>query len=1073
MRQIYHLLAVIGLLVTPLPNIAANTPRTITDKEVGMIYQYPVTQPGTGLTWGATGYYAVGANVSGPMTTTYYDPTLANSIGADALKMYHTIFQQWGAIEDHVGAFTLYDEFQAYQADEVRAGRSPILVTSGGQPVYFNSSATYFLQAVNVCDPRYVRFFANEFARKTMLSPSQPGTALSPQYPNAWVSLDDGTFLYSDYSLTLNGLTAAWDPVFPQNQGSWNTCVENFFSQLAQIAPDVRLMQNEGSLFENDGSDGNHDLALFQKIYANIGGMFREEAWALPTSPSDSADRDDWYNIIRDVQWFLQQGKPVLLRFPSDGSAGQIESAAVGYLLVKDGDSFFSESTNNPANEVDPNSAVFSYAHMFDQLGNPAGALQIASSSDSDYGFNVYSRVYEGGIVFLNWSGGAQTIQLPSGTWYDQNGNLVTNLTIPDISSSTDALAGVYVTNQNGARVAKPTISPLNAAVVTGPLTITLADATAGAVIHYTLDGSMPSCSSTTYSGPFQISSTATITAIACHSSYGLPSWEDQTTLSLTSAVPTANFALSTDAATPFFTTTYAAVTLSNPSASAVTIRYTVSGDSGVTFSPSGGSITFQPFETAKAFPIQVSLAHNAIGAVNATLTGASGAKVGKANTYVYTVTPNNAETATKWINLHPVANAEGDSLNPTINYGAYTTLYTGHDLSNQNLRSLWQFDLALIPANAAVTSAKLLGYLPTNDDSASSGIPVSVYRMTTPWAQSLVTWNDTAGNPSARSATPSATANAHTTGSGDPSANHWDLTADVKAMLAGTIPNYGWIMIGPETASVIEDFAWYSNNLNIPGLQPSLYVTYSVPAGSPATNAPSINSVRNAASFATAAISPGELVTIFGQNMGPTPGVGGQVAAGELSTNVGGVEVLFGNIPAPLAYVSAGQINAVVPYAVTGKQTSLVVSFQGVPSAPVVLNTAPAAPGLFATDSEGNAQGVIFNMDGSPNSPNNPAPAGSIISLYGTGEGVLNPPGITGLIAVDGVQVGIAGTVSVKIGGFTATSIEYAGPVPGSVEGIFQINVAIPSNVPAGNQPVIVTIDGVPSQSNITAAVK
>jgi uncharacterized protein (TIGR03437 family) len=44
---------------------------------------------------------------------------------------------------------------------------------------------------------------------------------------------------------------------------------------------------------------------------------------------------------------------------------------------------------------------------------------------------------------------------------------------------------------------------------------------------------------------------------------------------------------------------------------------------------------------------------------------------------------------------------------------------------------------------------------------------------------------------------------------------------------------------------------------------------------------------------------------------------------------------------------------------------------------------------------------------------------------------------------------------------------------VPGSVEGIFQINVAIPSNVPAGNQPVIVTIDGVPSQSNITAAVK
>ena len=162
---------------------------------------------------------------------------------------------------------------------------------------------------------------------------------------------------------------------------------------------------------------------------------------------------------------------------------------------------------------------------------------------------------------------------------------------------------------------------------------------------------------------------------------------------------------------------------------------------------------------------------------------------------------------------------------------------------------------------------------------------------------------------------------------------------------------------------------------------------------------------MRNAASFTAAAISPGELVTIFGQNMGPTPGMGGQVVAGKLSTDIGSVEVLFDNVPAPLAYVSAGQVNAVVPYEVTGKQTSLVFSFQGVPSAPLVLNTALASPGLFAANSEGAAQGVVFNTDGSPNSSNNPAAAGSIISLYGTGEGVLNPPGITGLIAVAGVR--------------------------------------------------------------------
>ena len=151
--------------------------------------------------------------------------------------MYHTIFQQWGAIEDHVSAFTLYDELQAYQADEAAAGRAPLFVTSGGQPLYFNSSATYYLQALNVCDPRYVRFFANEFARKTLLSPSQPGLTVSPQYPNAWISLDDGTFLYADYSLTLNGPQPAWDPIFPQSQNEWNKCIESFFSTWLGLRP--------------------------------------------------------------------------------------------------------------------------------------------------------------------------------------------------------------------------------------------------------------------------------------------------------------------------------------------------------------------------------------------------------------------------------------------------------------------------------------------------------------------------------------------------------------------------------------------------------------------------------------------------------------------------------------------------------------------------------------------------------------------------------------------------------------------------------------------------------------------
>jgi hypothetical protein len=56
-----------------------------------------------------------------------------------------------GAIEDHAGAFTLYDELQAYQADEMAAGRARSLSPQEASP--FTSSATYYLQALNVCDP--------------------------------------------------------------------------------------------------------------------------------------------------------------------------------------------------------------------------------------------------------------------------------------------------------------------------------------------------------------------------------------------------------------------------------------------------------------------------------------------------------------------------------------------------------------------------------------------------------------------------------------------------------------------------------------------------------------------------------------------------------------------------------------------------------------------------------------------------------------------------------------------------------------------------------------------------------
>jgi hypothetical protein len=61
---------------------------------------------------------------------------------------------------------------------------------------------------------------------------------------------------------------------------------------------------------------------------------------------------------------------------------------------------------------------------------------------------------------------------------------------------------------------ATPAMSPATG-TYTSTQTVTITDSTAGSTIFYTLDGSQPTASSTQYTGPFTVSATATVNAIA------------------------------------------------------------------------------------------------------------------------------------------------------------------------------------------------------------------------------------------------------------------------------------------------------------------------------------------------------------------------------------------------------------------------------------------------------------------------------------------------------------------------------------------------------------------------------
>jgi uncharacterized protein (TIGR03437 family) len=236
----------------------------------------------------------------------------------------------------------------------------------------------------------------------------------------------------------------------------------------------------------------------------------------------------------------------------------------------------------------------------------------------------------------------------------------------------------------------------------------------------------------------------------------------------------------------------------------------------------------------------------------------------------------------------------------------------------------------------------------------------------------------------------------------------------------------------------------------------------------------PLVTSFQNAGSFEQTLAVPGTIITIRGTDLGPTTGVGGQINDQNLATKVADVEVLFDGILSPLVYVSATQINAVVPYEVYGRTTTrLQVRYRNQQSRDLELRVQDTNPGLFTSNTSGSGQAAALNQNSTANGPANPEQRGNIIVLYATGMGQTSPGGATGRIMSGADLRRPLAPVTVRIGGQTA-EVQYAGSAPGLVAGAVQINARIPQNSIIGqNVPVQVQIGSATSQGNVTIAVQ
>jgi uncharacterized protein (TIGR03437 family) len=233
------------------------------------------------------------------------------------------------------------------------------------------------------------------------------------------------------------------------------------------------------------------------------------------------------------------------------------------------------------------------------------------------------------------------------------------------------------------------------------------------------------------------------------------------------------------------------------------------------------------------------------------------------------------------------------------------------------------------------------------------------------------------------------------------------------------------------------------------------------------------IGDVVNSASNLGGIVAPGEMVVIYGSELGPPQLAGLQLtSSGRLSTHVAGTQVLFNNVPAPLVYVRSDQVAAIVPNAVRGQPSATVqVRYQSQTSSTFSLPVSQTAPGLFTLDQTGRGQGAILNQDNTINGRLNAAPRGSVVVLYGTGQGASDPDWAEDELAAEPLPKPV-NPVKVTIGG-QAGEILYAGAAPG-MAGVMQVNVRIPAGTKAGSAvPIVLSVGTASSQPGVTLAVQ
>jgi uncharacterized protein (TIGR03437 family) len=231
------------------------------------------------------------------------------------------------------------------------------------------------------------------------------------------------------------------------------------------------------------------------------------------------------------------------------------------------------------------------------------------------------------------------------------------------------------------------------------------------------------------------------------------------------------------------------------------------------------------------------------------------------------------------------------------------------------------------------------------------------------------------------------------------------------------------------------------------------------------------VAAIANAASFDRGALAPGALATIIGAGLAQSPAA---AENGSLPFSLVATSVSVGNLPAPVEYVSPGQINFQIPWQTPPGPTTVAVSVNGVaaPALPAII--ALASPGIFSVPL-GSAHAAAVNLDGTlvaqegsiSGWQSHPAEPGDIIVIFATGLGAVTPPLGDGQIPADRLRYTVLAPKVMIAGG--PAEVQFSGLSP-QFPGLNQINVVVPQ-APSGIVSIQIETAGVLS-NELTIAV-